>query len=244
VDLDNAQKGKCCSRIKYLKYPEITCYGKKCKQEEMVKKSLEELNNMPQLATHCLEFYVYEELCWKICHREEDRIIKLKQVVVFGVLRTKIAIPQDQLMGNFIKFYIFFIIIAQFLRNADTEPLQAPEYWDWHDQTRWDGYCDTDFMQSPIDISFPNPPIKGFYSNFNDDVPIGIRYNGPETVVDFLKDAGYIKIEYSNRRELLFTFKIMSFRFPAEHLINGFRFDGEIILKAKEIVDGGNEVQI
>lgn len=107
VDKDNAAKGICCSRIKYYKFPRVKCSGAQFKQEEyrrkLFPKTSEQLNQDPNLANHCLEIFIYEQAYWKICHREEDEILKLKQVLDFAVIRTVPGVDQNQLMSKFYK---------------------------------------------------------------------------------------------------------------------------------------------
>jgi len=55
-----------------------------------------------------------------------------------------------------------------------------------------------------------------------------------EYIVIFKHDPGLVRINYKNI-DLLFRPKYISFRFPGEHIINGKRFDGEILIHSDEI---------
>ena len=104
-------------------------------------------------------------------------------------------------------------------------------------------------MQSPINIVAQDPaPEASTPSNFQIDYKfenhrkISIKTSGPEMVVHFDDFAGGFKIEYGEGKMLSYAVKTMNFRFPAEHLINGYRLDGEIILKGEEVTENNNRV--
>jgi carbonic anhydrase len=104
-------------------------------------------------------------------------------------------------------------------------------------------------MQSPINIVAPVPGNKGPTSpnfkidyKFERNVPLVITNNGMEVVIKFTQFAGAFKITYGSDGTMLsFHPSFISFRFPAEHLINGFRYDGEIILNCDEITPKNNK---
>ncbi len=131
-------------------------------------------------------------------------------------------------------------------------PLRPPDFWDWHHAERWGGNCDTLVMQSPINIVAPVKDKDGstggsFFIDFNFEkaVPILITTNGVEIVVRFLEFAGAFKIIYKQDGTMLsFHPTHMSFRFPAEHLINQYRMDGEIVIVCEEVAPRDNMVII
>ena len=106
-------------------------------------------------------------------------------------------------------------------------------------------------MQSPININAPETtPGAQAPANFVIDykyenkIPVTIKVKGPEMIVNFDGFAGGIKIEYGEGKMLSYTVNYMSFRFPAEHLINGYRLDGEILLIGEEVTENNNRVII
>ncbi len=106
-------------------------------------------------------------------------------------------------------------------------------------------------MQSPINIPAPDPsPTASLPSTFlidykfSDKIQVEVRKNMEEVVLEFLGVAGGMKIEYGNGQMLSFLAKRMSFRFPAEHLINGYRLDGSIIIEGEEVTENNNRVSI
>ena len=104
-------------------------------------------------------------------------------------------------------------------------------------------------MQSPIDVDAPNKEESGRTDKkfsidykFEKNVGVEVGLNGVEIVVKFLDYAGAFKINYGKVGKMLsFTPKWMSFRFPAEHLINSFRFDGELVIVLNEVTPRNNE---
>ncbi len=57
------------------------------------------MNQDPNLANNCLEIFIFEQLYWKICHRKDDLILKLKQTISYGALKTVPGIDPNQLMS-------------------------------------------------------------------------------------------------------------------------------------------------
>ena len=104
-------------------------------------------------------------------------------------------------------------------------------------------------MQSPINIIAPEPEDIGTTGqpfhieyNFSKAVSTIVTTNGVEMVVNFLDYTGALKMIYNNSGAMVsFTPKHLSFRFPAEHTINGYRLDGEIILICDEIAPSNNK---
>jgi hypothetical protein len=105
-------------------------------------------------------------------------------------------------------------------------------------------------MQSPINIVAPVPLPDGttghnFFIDykFEKEVPVKIVPNGIEIVVKFIEFAGAFKVIYKQDGSMVsYQPKLMSFRFPAEHTINKYRLDGEIVLVCEEITPRNNKV--
>ncbi len=129
--------------------------------------------------------------------------------------------------------------------------MEAPEYWDWHDTKKWGGLCGQQVMQSPINVV---APTKGRMGNtgehfmvdysFEKNVNVVIKTRGPEIIARFLDFAGAFKFIYRRDGTMLSFHPIfLSFRFPAEHLINGYRLDGEIVIVCNEVTPKENKVK-
>ena len=107
-------------------------------------------------------------------------------------------------------------------------------------------------MQSPINVEAPvNGPEGSTGPNFDieykflKNIPFVVTTLGVEVQVKFEGFTGGLKINYDEGGKMVtYTPKSMVFRFPAEHLINGFRLDGEIILICDEITEDNNKVKI
>jgi hypothetical protein len=103
-DFDNAQKGLCCHRVRYYKYPEVKCVTKACLEEEKRKgkfpQTESQLNAEPDSATNCIDIFIFQQVYWRICHRTEDAILKLKQSVEYAALKTIPGIDQNELMSK------------------------------------------------------------------------------------------------------------------------------------------------
>lgn len=83
--VDNAEDGKCCSRIRFAEYPKLKCEG--CVPEPGLSK--EQLDNNPFLARDCLEIDIVNDIYWRICHRNKDEITRLKLALVRGTVIAK-----------------------------------------------------------------------------------------------------------------------------------------------------------
>ncbi len=102
-------------------------------------------------------------------------------------------------------------------------------------------------MQSPINIIAPAPnadtPANFLIDyKFVDEAPVTIKTNFSEILIEFNDFAGGLKVEYGEGKMLSYVIKTMSFRFPSEHLINGYRLDGEILLNGEEVTESNNRV--
>jgi carbonic anhydrase len=146
---------------------------------------------------------------------------------------------------------LYNTFIAAYIGNAKTTPTTAPEYWTWHDQKTWGGNCNSGVMQSPIDFTAPDPnptaQTTAAFSiayKFSDSINVEVKLNVGEVYVGFKDFAGGMKVDYGNGNMISYAITRMTFRFPAEHLINGVRLDGEIVLVGEEITDKNNRVRI
>ena len=110
-------------------------------------------------------------------------------------------------------------------------------HFNWHDQLKWGGNCGSEKYQSPISIKKATPVLKpeilSVDLNFL-DVLFSVERKFEEHVVRFMNEAGLLRVS-SNNNDLFFKPKHMSFRFPGEHLFEGKRYGGELLLHCDEI---------
>lgn len=107
-------------------------------------------------------------------------------------------------------------------------------------------------MQAPINIIAPVKGPKGTTSNsfhidykFEKKIPVEVTTHGVEVIVRFLSFAGAFKIVYRSDGTMLSYHPLyMSFRFPAQHLINSYRMDGELVFICDEVTPRNNKVTI
>ena len=127
--------------------------------------------------------------------------------------------------------------ITNFLTNAHVGREEPINNWNWNTQEKWGGKCKTTFMQSPINInkvSTLKSSVNFSVSHHLNPVHTLIKRNFKEVIVAFMNFGGLIQISIDNTF-LLFTPVYMSFRFPGEHLFDGVRHHGEILLHFTEL---------
>jgi hypothetical protein len=142
-----------------------------------------------------------------------------------------------------------------------------PDFWDWHDQNKWGGRCNSKVMQSPINLSYTppestqqmntsittgastgatyfSPTIKIEY-NFVKDANIAIEKNGIESIISFIGIAGAFKLgNGSNTQNMIFNPRKISFKFPGEFTVNGNRPDGEMVISMNQVTENDSSVYI
>ena len=108
----------------------------------------------------------------------------------------------------------------------------------WDTQLKWKGRCQSNNIQSPINIEKPHiianlqKDFKVSYSFYDVFPLISRRFN--EAIVLFSNHPGILKIDLNNNF-LLFRPKFISFRFPGGHLFTGKRSNGEMLIHLKEL---------
>jgi len=133
-------------------------------------------------------------------------------------------------------------------------PAKALPNWDWAHQDKWGGNCNSKIMQSPININIDSSGISTLSNlqinyNFANRIPFVVTSHGEEVIVKFDKnvDTGYMKIQTGTvaiPKMKRFKPTGLSFRFPAEHMVQGNRFDGEIILEFQEVTHQNDPVNM
>jgi len=252
--VDDVASGRCCSRITYNAFPggkgletilvatakntkkgnpiiktnnQSQCVNN-CKANPLTavstpKKQLKKTRQSPRLnANFCLDLYVPDEARWRVCSVSQDKISRLHMKILFNILSAKLKGSSS---------------ITNFLTNARVGRETPVGNWNWSTQEKWKGKCKTTFMQSPINIiKSATTKAKGNFSVSHHLMPVHtlIKRNFKEVIVAFMNFGGLFQITIDNTY-LLFTPVYMSFRFPGEHLIDGIRPMGEILLHFAEL---------
>jgi len=236
----------------YIEFPEVKyCDGVPCnKLYPNGKVTDEQKDNDPFMAKFCLEIEIFDVAHWRICHRNKDEIQRLRINLVSQTVKIQVPKIDPNVMCN----NIFLTFSAKILMNSSYSPVKAPLVWNWMEQDKWGGNCDSQIMQSPIPIKMDPtqatvPQQFGFSFDFANNIPFVVRKNQEEVVIDFLtggNDNGILKVEFGVYEIMIKVFnptKIV-FKFPAEHTIEDNRWDGEIVLQFEEKVDNNDKVII
>jgi len=86
-------------------YPTDEDYARKNllerKKKHLPPPTEEEMDMDFNLARSCLHIFLYQQVNWRFCHRDKEMILKLKNIITFGVLKTVPGIEIDELISNF-----------------------------------------------------------------------------------------------------------------------------------------------
>lgn len=136
--------------------------------------------------------------------------------------------------------------------NSSYAPVKPPVAWNWMEQDKWGGNCDNEVMQSPIPVHVEanGPSLQprfGFTFTFGNELPFVVKKNQDEVIIEFLRkgrENGQLVMQFGSYEIMVKEFNPyrMVFRFPAEHTIDGNRYDGEIHVHFHERVDNDDEV--
>ena len=223
---DKVNQGKCCINVKYVNYSQkLIKVAKKDPLNSPKMKILQKQNH----ADFCLEILAPEQARWRICSKTPMEIYRLHLKLVFAVIKQNMTPNTSQK-----------VLIERFLSNSLLAPEKMSVNWNWETQKQWGGQCKSSFMQSPMPIQDDESLITlkqedNFRISFNlldTNVKIVRRFN--EIVVTFLNDPGYFKVA-NGRNFIIYRPKYISFRFPAEHVILGKRYLGEMQINFKEL---------
>lgn len=181
-------------------------------------------------ADFCLEVLAPEQARWRICSKTPLEIYRLHLKLVFAVIQSNMSPDTSQK-----------VLIEKFLSNSLLAAEKMSLKWNWETQNQWGGQCKSSFMQSPLPIRQDDSLItltqdihfKITYNLLETKVKITRRFN--EIVITFVNDPGVFKIS-SGTQYILYRPQYISFRFPAEHVILGKRYEGELQIHCKEII--------
>jgi len=252
--LDDMKSGSCCTRMKYQEFPAATglagilpvraqnkkkgkkplikktkvCVNK-CNRNpllaaSMKKKAMEKAKKSARMAANfCIEINVPDEARWRICHKKQDKIAELHMKLIYNTLNANFKGKMN--------------IISSFLAKARVGREEPMSHWTWEGQEKWKGRCRSHLMQSPINLLKSNvkKAHTGFSISYN-FLPVYtmMKRNQKEIISTFMNFGGTVQLAIGGTF-VLFTPTYMSFRFPGEHLFEGKRYMGEIVLHLVEM---------
>jgi len=187
------------------------------------KKEEKKLKETINVANLCVLIHVPDEAKWRICSGSKTLISKLYVKIIYSVLKKQ--------SKNNTK------VLEKIIENPKILVPRTIGNWNWDEQGKWKGKCNSNFMQSPINIT--KKDIKKSESRFSlamqlTEVHTLIKKNFGEIIVVFLNFGGVLKIAIENTY-LMFTPQYMSFRFPGETIIDGKRSMGDVQIHFAEI---------
>merc|ERR1712032_1608262 len=252
--IDDMRSGSCCTRMKYQEFPAATglagilpvrAQNKKKGKKPLIKKKkicVNKCDKNPLLAARkkwyaeqklkktarmaanfCLELFVPDEARWRICHKSQDRISALHMKLIYFTLNANFRGKMN--------------VISGFLAKARVGREEPMDHWSWEAQNKWKGRCKSTLMQSPINLTKAN--VKQVSKAFNvayNFLPVYtmMKRNEKEIIATFMNFGGTVQLSIGGTF-VLFTPTYMSFRFPGEHMFEGRRYMGEIILHLVEM---------
>jgi len=116
--------------------------------------------------------------------------------------------------------------------------------WHWDDQKHWQGECRNKAnLQSPINIETLR--VAKSMESSTSTIKYGVDYEFSETHtmvkrhyqelhIHFLDAAGVLRLWVDNS-SVIYQPQYMSFKFPGEHLYNGKRYPGEVLIHFTEM---------
>jgi hypothetical protein len=186
------------------------------------------MNSAAKQANFCVMIFSPDEARWRICSDKKSEIKKLHMKIVYVVLKKK--------SKKNVK------VLEKLVDNP--KGLSSPSLgnWNWGQQDKWKGMCNSGIMQSPIDYS--SASAKKPSGRFNLSMKLTrthtlIKKNFGEIIVVLLNFGGILKLEINNRFTL-YTPQYISFRFPGETIIDGKRSMGDMQIHFAEL--GKNRV--
>jgi len=104
-DYDSVNQATCCKGITIFEFPLKKCATPhECflerKRNRLFPRNDAQLDRDPMLANHCIHIFVYSQMNYRICHRNKDTIMKLKNTISVGVLRTVPGANVTELIRN------------------------------------------------------------------------------------------------------------------------------------------------
>ena len=105
--------------------------------------------------------------------------------------------------------------------------------WKWSEANEWPGKCRDGKHQSPVAISeseaVNSPNMRYRFCTLFSAMP-KLEYNGHEVEISGKQGCFTHQLEIGQRT---FFIDKTTFKFPAEHSIDGHKYDGEIIFQGK-----------
>ena len=224
---DHAPSGKCCKNIQYKEYP--GCKGSNCPKN---------LGSGPNevASNYCVEIIKKDGFLWRLCSDKQSVVSKLHTQISYNVWVLKMAGQKIDAKTS----EKFMLKISE-SKNLQTEEMKN---WHWDDQKHWQGECKNKAnLQSPINIETLRVGKKMQQSSSSMKYGIDYEFSETQTLikrhyqelhVHFLDAAGVLKLFVDNS-SLIYQPQYMSFKFPGEHLYNGKRYPGEVLIHFMEM---------
>ncbi len=254
--VDNADAGQCCVKVEYKSYPannrlrnlipvtKVNLQSKK--NSKKIKKKLKEnqscTNNKNPLTAvgksdkkekkekaaaeqHCITLREDYDQTVRICNTNKELMDKVNLKVNFCIIKNNIKSQ---------KVKAETIISKMNLKSSD----EIPNY-DWDTQDKWQGRCNKEYMQSPINIisSQAQPVDKSFALDYRvEDSEVVIKKGKADVVTTFLKFPGIFNLGAQGNKISYMPVSI-SYRFPGEVIIDGVRSEGDLVLNMQPIAN-------
>jgi carbonic anhydrase len=219
--VDDLRSGKCCKNVKFREYP--GCKGETCPKNPT--------NGPMEIASnYCVEIKNKDNFTWRLCFDKRSVMSKFHTQLSFNIMARKGKMDTKTLEKFMLK-----------LSESKESGKDGLKTWHWDTQKNWKGQCQNkESLQSPINIE--TSVTKG--SKFSgskygieytfDEVHTLVRKHYNELHVHFTESAGVFKLWVDNQA-LIYQPQYMSFRFPGEHLYNGKRYPGEVLIHLTEM---------
>ena len=226
---DNLKEGKCCKNIEFLNFES----GRKNQKSKISAKSANIAIINILKANFCLDIFIPDVSKWRLCSDKASHISKLQLQIEYNIIRSNSGKNNASILSNLLK-----IKLAKFLKNAKNSSKSKTGAFTWEDQNNWRGYCKSNFMQSPINIIKSETLVnqqKDFNLSYNFlDTFVKIEKRYGESIIKFTNNPGLITIILGNKN-VVFMPKYISFRFPGEHINQGKKYNGEMLIHCNEI---------
>lgn len=189
-------------------------------------------------ANICIDILKPDSVTWRICSDKQENISMLQTKLNYNILAAKGGKKfTKKVIENFMLF-----------NKKDANSEKNVKNWHWDSQKSWGNFCkNPSILQSPINILTSNIANRNYGKGIQKDsrmnfgidyhfeeVPTVIKKHYEELFVHFMNYAGVLKYTVDNVN-LVFQPQYLSFKFPGEHLIDGKRPEGEVLIHFTEL---------
>lgn len=181
-------------------------------------------------SNYCVEIRKRDNFTWRLCFDKRSVVSRFHTQLSFNILARSGKVDTKTLEK--------FMLKLSENKESGKDNLKL---WHWDTQKDWKGECrNKDNLQSPINIETPlakRTSLTGTRYGIEyqfDEVHTLIRKHYNELHIHFTESAGVLKLWVDNQA-LIYQPQYMSFRFPGEHLYNGKRYPGEVLIHLTEM---------